>query len=488
MPPCSQCGGEVPQGAAFCRHCGSSTGFNPVNATSAPPSTQGGSSGFKRFLKWSGIGCGGILAVLVLFVVIVNIIISDAEEDLTPIPSPTLPGVEATPEPAVADETSVASDPTIIRAPGSKSTPILTAEPMIASVSTPEPSFTPMPTEVPTPTPTPAPTAMPTLTPIPTPTPTPTVTPTPTPTPTPVPTLRPLNFSIEELLSEYESNKVLANTRYRYLENGKYPITVSGYVTDVEDLYVSLGPDPDSRSWDTVQCYYADTREALHLSKGQRVTVTGRVSGEQYGDVVMFQCDALEVRLDNNPTLQPHQVSQNVVQVFCIPPESLGSVFFGSRQYQGTGVIVDSELGILLTAHHVVEEDNQCTRIEIEASPGSPRIVVDLEKHCASMDRAELRIPLDEREIFKLPKLFLSSAPAQVDQEVYFWGYATGSRRMEAGIVEDSNFYSAERFTMIAHAVPGDSGSPVFDEYGHLAGILTQSNSSDRASFIGGKC
>ena len=158
-----------------------------------------------------------------------------------------------------------------------------------------------------------------------------------------------------------------------------------------------------------------------------------------------------------------------------------------SKHYLVLSTIDSKEIAEQI-AHHVVEEDNECTRIEIEASPGSPRIVVNLEKHCASMDRAELRIPLDEREIFKMPKLFLSSAPAQIDQEVYFWGYATGSRRMEAGIVEDSNFYSAERFTMIAHAVPGDSGSPVFDEYGHLAGILTQSNSSDRASFIGGKC
>ena len=202
----------------------------------------------------------------------------------------------------------------------------------------------------------------------------------------------------------------------------------------------------------------------------------------------MFQCDALEVRLDNNPTLQPHQVSQNVVKVFCIPPESLGSVFFGSRQYQGTGVIVDSELGILLTAHHVVEEDNECTRIEIEASPGSPRIVVNLEKHCASMDRAELRIPLGNENFSNCPNCFSLVPLHKLIKKFIFGGYGTGSRRMEAGIVEGSNFYSVQRFTMVAHAVQGDSGSPVFDEYGHLAGILTRGNSSDRASFIGGKC
>ena len=145
MPLCSQCGDEVSQGASFCRQCGSSTGFTPANATSDPPPTQGGSSGFKKFIKWSGIGCLGTLTVLVLFVIIVAIIIPDAEEDLKLVLSPALPGVEATSKPAVTDGTSVASDPTTIRASVSKSTPIPTAE-RATSLSTPKPSFTPMPT------------------------------------------------------------------------------------------------------------------------------------------------------------------------------------------------------------------------------------------------------------------------------------------------------------------------------------------------------
>ena len=36
-----------------------------------------------------------------------------------------------------------------------------------------------------------------------------------------------------------------------------------------------------------------------------------------------------------------------------------------------------------------------------------------------------------------------------------------------------------------AYAVPGDSGSPVFDEYGHLLGTISASNCSDRAVFTG---
>ena len=253
-------------------------------------------------------------------------------------------------------------------------------------------------------------------------------------------------------------------------------------------MFVSIGANTDDWIPDVAKCYYSDTREALHLSKGQRVTIVGRVSGESYGDIVMFQCDVLDVHLENNPALQPHQVRQNAVEVFCIPPESLGSVFFGLRQYQGTGVILDSELGIVLTAHHVVQEENECERIEIELYMESSRIVVDLEKHCASMDRAVLRIPANDRAFLKLPKLFRSSAPAHIDQEIYFWGYGTGTLRLEKGVVEDTSFYRAETVSIVAHAVEGDSGSPVFDEYGHLVGILTRGNKSDRASFIGGKC
>ena len=56
-----------------------------------------------------------------------------------------------------------------------------------------------------------------------------------------------------------------------------------------------------------------------------------------------------------------------------------------------------------MTAHHVVEEENECERIEIEPYMASSRIVVNLEKHCASMDRAVLRIPDNNQEILDIP-------------------------------------------------------------------------------------
>ena len=170
MPLCSQCGGEISQGASFCRHCGSSTSFAPTNLTSNPSPTQDGSSGFKNFTKWLGIGCGGILAVFVILVVIVNIIFSGAEEDLEPIPSPALPGVGATSIPVVADGTNIASEAATIQTSVNNSTPISITKPTVASESISGPSLTPMPTANPTMTPTSTPTSMPTVTPTPAPT------------------------------------------------------------------------------------------------------------------------------------------------------------------------------------------------------------------------------------------------------------------------------------------------------------------------------
>ena len=475
MPTCSQCGGNNPQGAMYCERCGTSIEKTPQNLNPNSQVEQGNRSASKKLLKWGGIGCGGLLAIFILLIIIGTIFGTDTESNTASGTAPNLAGVEVTPRPNLGNSTSLAPGPKTVEISIPKSTLVPTPERVVASVPTPEPSTTLLPTDVPTPTPTPVPTATPK--------------PTPTPTPTPVPTLRPLNFAIEGLLSEYESNKVLANTRYRYLENGKRPITVSGFISEVEDLYASISPNPDD-FWatDNVQCHYSDTREALHLSKGQRVNITGRVSGESYGGVVMFQCDVLDVHLENNPVLQAHQVGHNAVKVFCIPQESLSSVFLGLRQYQGTGVIIESELGIVLTAHHVVEEENECERIEIEPYMASSRIVVNLEKHCASMDRAVLLIPANNQEILEIPELFRSSAPAQIDQEIYFWGYGTGTLRLEKGIVKDRSFYSREEFTIEAHAINGDSGSPAFDEYGHLVGIVTRSNRSDRVSVIGGEC
>ncbi len=359
--------------------------------------------------------------------------------------------------------------------------PAATPEPVPTSTSPPSPipaiTVGPTLTSAPSPTTKPSPTPTPTVTPTPTLTPTPTVTPTPTPTPTPRPTPRALNFEPSALLEEYETNKVFANTQYRFLQNGGHPITVSGFVEDIEELYVSIGPSSD-RNYDVVECYYSDIREALHLKKGQPVTVTGRVRGESYGNIEMYLCDIREVHLeDANPSFQPHQVRFNLVQVFCIREDSTLYQFLGADRYQGTGVVTDGRNGTVLTAHHIVEENNECSRIEVQLPGSKIQAAATVDKHCASIDIAHLRVSQEGLRHLPDQGLYRASAPAQVDQLVYFWGLGKGSSRMEAGIVES---IWSNTVTVAAHAVEGDSGSPVFNESGHLLGILTRSNRSDR--------
>ena len=85
-------------------------------------------------------------------------------------------------------------------------------------------------------------------------------------------------MQIDALLNEYTENKVRANARLRYQENGKIPVTFSGYVSEVEELYVDIQPRQLNRelSYRGVNCYYSNVEAALHLTKGQLISITGK--------------------------------------------------------------------------------------------------------------------------------------------------------------------------------------------------------------------
>ena len=309
----------------------------------------------------------------------------------------------------------------------------------------------------------------------------PTTPPTRAPTPIPTPTPMPIQVELTELLDEYDQNKVRANTRLRYQENGKIPISTSGYVDEVEELYVIITPSQEQYSSQKLYCYYSDTRAALHLTKGQLVSVTGRVRADDgYSNrVYMFACEFGGIGFDKNPTVSAQELRQNVVQVFCIS----GSIFSTGRR--GTGVIIDAADGIILTVHHVVADENECTTIEVELQGIENRVPATTVKHCASIDRARLRISPQVLSGLSLQPIYRTAAPAQTDQEIYFWGYGPDELRMGTGIVKN---VQREDIITDAYAVPGDSGSPVFDEYGHLLGTMSRSNRSDRAVFTGSEC
>ena len=158
--------------------------------------------------------------------------------------------------------------------------------------------------------------------------------------------------------------------------------------------------------------------------------------------------------------------------------------FFSSGS-RGTGIIIDAEEGIVLTVHHVVADENECRTIEVQLQGSESRIPATPVKHCASIDRARLSIPPIALSFLSLQPIYRAAAPAQVDQEIYFWGYGPDELRMGTGIVKDVR---GKDIITDAYAVPGDSGSPVFDESGHLLGTMSRSNRSDRAVFTGDEC
>ena len=193
----------------------------------------------------------------------------------------------------------------------------------------------------------------------------------------------------------------------------------------------------------------------------------------------MFSCAFEGIHLETNPIVSAQELRKNVVQVFCT-----GRSLFSSGR-KGTGVIVDADEGTILTVDHVVADENECGEIQVEVPEIEERVQATTVKHCASIDRARLLVSPKLLTGLALQPIYRAAAPAQTDQEVYFWGYGPGELRMETGVVMD---VQGESIVTDAYAVPGDSGSPVFDEYGHLLGTMSKSNRSDRSVFTGNEC
>ena len=199
----------------------------------------------------------------------------------------------------------------------------------------------------------------------------------------------------------------------------------------------------------------------------------------------MFGCEIEGIDLEKKPLVSAQALRSNIVQVFCIPQLS-----FVLGEYMGTGVIIDAEEGIILTVHHVISDENDCETIEVEIQEIEQRIPAAVVKHCASIDRGRIRVSPETLSGLSIQPIYRAAAPAQIDQEIYFWGYGPGSLRMETGVVTDDIFrdVSGSETLVDAYAVPGDSGSPVFNEYGHLLGTMSRSNRSDISVYTGDEC
>ena len=473
MPYCTHCGTQVADSAKFCRQCGNPLGGSQAEPSPTPVDSQPASSETETAL-------GG----------------SQAEPSPTPVDSDPVNGETET---ALGDSqteadspTPVGSDPVSSKTETAvKSNRIGCGPYLLLSVffglliiigliidsardESPNQSATTRSIG-----------AVTRLTSTPTPTSTLTPTPTATPIPTATPTRPPMVMQIDALLNEYTQNKVRANARLRYQENGKIPVTISGYVSEVDELHVDIRPSQSN--WDLsyrgVNCYYSNVEAALHLTKGQLISITGKISGEDdYSTrIAIFDCEIKGFSFPTLPIFHAQVVRKNTVQVFCTA-QSL----FGTTGYKGTGVIIDPRAGLILTVHHVI--DNDCEKIAVEVPGRAERVPASIDKHCASIDRAQLRIPPQVLTGLRLQPILRAAAPAQKDQEVYFWGFGTDELRLETGVVTSVSSFLGDSTSTDAHAIPGDSGSPVYNEYGHLLGTMSRSNSSDRSTYTGKQC
>ena len=102
----------------------------------------------------------------------------------------------------------------------------------------------------------------------------------------------------------------------------------------------------------------------------------------------MFACEFDGIASELKPTVTAQDLRGNVVEVFCTT-----NVLIFSFTHKGTGVIIDTEKGIVLTVHHVVADENECERIEVQLPGVADRVPATTIRHCASIDRARMQIP-----------------------------------------------------------------------------------------------
>ncbi|MYE54518.1 MAG: trypsin-like peptidase domain-containing protein [Chloroflexi bacterium] len=213
----------------------------------------------------------------------------------------------------------------------------------------------------------------------------------------------------------------------------------------------------------------------------------------------MFHCEIDGLEFDNSPTISANDLRANTVQIYCIRLDANNRATLRSG---GTGVIMSPDTGIILTNHHVITykddrspHDKDCDQIHVRVQGLRNILQATLVKHCATIDRARIRI-IDTTTLteLRLPTISRATAPAQRDQEIYYWGYGGDTFRYEikqnppelkTGVVQTISW---DDVIVDVFGKPGDSGSPVYNEYGHLLGTMYAGNSSDRGVFTGDLC
>ena len=159
---CTHCGSEIREQSRFCQQCGAPT--NDVSPSAEAPQPR---RTRKPFLKWAGIGCGSLIGLFIMLVII-GVFASNGSEVDAPTervsePPTLVPTPAPTPD-SVIGNALIAVDtpgPTSIPRPTAILTPRLTPKPNSTLTHIPVPTATSIRASVATPTSTLAPTPEP---------------------------------------------------------------------------------------------------------------------------------------------------------------------------------------------------------------------------------------------------------------------------------------------------------------------------------------
>ena len=78
---CPACRQIVQEGDKFCTSCGTTLPSSPPSPQVAPQASNSTEKPQRKWLKWTGIGCGGLLAVIILVIILAVALGGESSED-----------------------------------------------------------------------------------------------------------------------------------------------------------------------------------------------------------------------------------------------------------------------------------------------------------------------------------------------------------------------------------------------------------------------
>ena len=145
-------------------------------------------------------------------------------------------------------------------------------------------------------------------------------------------------------------------------------------------------------------------------------------------------------------------------------PEDDNATSYGS----GTLVGVSEEHGLVVTNWHVVRDATGQVSVEFPDGFRSPATVLETDE---TWDLAALLI-----EVPKVPPIAIATATPQRGDRLTIAGFGSGEYREATGLmvqfVSPGEDEPSEMLEVNVDARSGDSGGPIFDERGRVAGVL----------------